>query len=597
MRRSETSSATPSSVTGTVDAALRSVLGFNLGFGFTGDQFFVQLPTSGIQVTNTLRKSGIDIPVNVGMLSAQVHGGGVEMNASNTLTVADSDGILSASELASAQASITRAGRPSVDLPFAATVGTSEEGGAFTVEDSDPSDDQSQAVTLAGSADIQAYSRVSLSAIVEYLKQLAGRLDQVSAPAKMAADLPFANSLKLKEIADFGGTFRTQILNCLVNADGSPIFRNVQELIDRLAAGADGINAGSSGKLCNGFEGFRLVVFVDPPSDLVGGQLPVRLDDGSFALQPLRFDGIEPRALHRQVADHQLAAALPLPRPVVRPDPPPHPLADVPGGVVPDQHEHPLALGGEPLTQPTHEVLGHRTDRVALDEPQSHRSRIVAEQPVAGPRLFAPAPRIRQEPKRSLARPGEEIRLGQASPPRLVREAQHPVGPGRGPLDQFGAGFFSRVLGVGAHQPVLGPLPADTEPDEDPADGLAAQAAGRPALLLANLGRQLAGPETRRLPEVPGRRVSHRAQLVVPFLRPDGVDRLGGLGRGVNAGRPLVGEGVPGVADGLAGTADAQGDRRRPETLLARQEDLTTAKGAGPGGAKARTQGRSLGFG
>jgi hypothetical protein len=91
--------------------------------------------------------------------------------------------------------------------------------------------------------------------------------------------------------------------------------------------------------------------------------------------------------------------------------------------------------------------------------------------------------------------------------------------------------------------------------------------------------------------------VQQGAQVVVAIFRPDRMNGPGSLGRGVNEGRPLVGEGVQGIADGRTGAADSQGDRRGPEPLLAGQEDLAAARGAGLGGAKALPQSGSLAFG
>src|SRR5450759_5459697 len=140
-------------------------------------------------------------------------------------------------------------------------------------------------------------------------------------------------------------------------------------------------SAGSSGILCKRLLGFTVVVFMDPLLNLRAGQLPVGFDDRPLAVQPLRLDRIEPRRLHGQVADPDLAAARVLHAPVVRPDPTSHAFADVPGGVVPDQHENLLALRREPLAQPAQVILGHLADRPALHETQQHLSLIHISEP------------------------------------------------------------------------------------------------------------------------------------------------------------------------------------------------------------------------
>src|SRR6478609_4832764 len=111
---------------------------------------------------------------------------------------------------------------------------------------------------------------------------------------------------------------------------------------DSIAPPTSSISADSSGILCKWFVRFRMVMLMHPLLDLVGAQLSIGLDDGALAMQPLRLDRVQPRRLDRQVAHPDLAAPLPLDLAVVCPDPAPHPLAGVPGRVVPDQHEHPL---------------------------------------------------------------------------------------------------------------------------------------------------------------------------------------------------------------------------------------------------------------
>ena len=72
--------------------------------------------------------------------------------------------------------------------------------------------------------------------------------------------------------------------------------------------------------------------------DLVGREQPGGLNDGALAMDPLGLDGLEPRTLDRQIAGreaHPLALLVDLL--VMAADPGSHHLADMPGGVVPDQ--------------------------------------------------------------------------------------------------------------------------------------------------------------------------------------------------------------------------------------------------------------------
>ena len=81
-------------------------------------------------------------------------------------------------------------------------------------------------------------------------------------------------------------------------------------------------------------------------------QLPIRFRNRALAMDPFGLDAIEPRALDRQGTHHHAAAASLLDVPVVRLEPGPHGLADVPRGLVPDQQQGGFAFGGQPGRQP-----------------------------------------------------------------------------------------------------------------------------------------------------------------------------------------------------------------------------------------------------
>ena len=75
-------------------------------------------------------------------------------------------------------------------------------------------------------------------------------------------------------------------------------------------------------------------------------QLPIRFRNRALAMDPFGLDPIEPGALNRQGTHHQATAAGLLDVPVVRLEPGPHGLADVPRGIVPDQQQGGFAFGG-----------------------------------------------------------------------------------------------------------------------------------------------------------------------------------------------------------------------------------------------------------
>src|SRR5262245_15186505 len=82
-------------------------------------------------------------------------------------------------------------------------------------------------------------------------------------------------------------------------------------------------------------------VGADAVRGLVSAEQTARLNDSSLARDPLRFDRIEPGTLDRQVAGEDAdPVSLVLALLVVSPYPGPNSLADMPGGIVPDQCPH-----------------------------------------------------------------------------------------------------------------------------------------------------------------------------------------------------------------------------------------------------------------
>src|ERR671938_778912 len=108
------------------------------------------------------------------------------------------------------------------------------------------------------------------------------------------------------------------------------------------------------------------VVIAQPLPKFLAGELAVGLDHGPLPVRPAGLDRVQPRALARQAADQQPAAAVALDPAVVGRDPGAHLAADVPGGVVPDQRQDADALGGEAVGDPGEEGAGdgaHRPPR------------------------------------------------------------------------------------------------------------------------------------------------------------------------------------------------------------------------------------------
>src|SRR4029434_8537786 len=94
------------------------------------------------------------------------------------------------------------------------------------------------------------------------------------------------------------------------------------------------------------------------------------------------------------------------------------------------------------------------------------------------------------------ARPSYAAAAARVATTRPRRRNPRPSPRGAWPKRSIGrVAFFSRVLGVGAGDPVLGPLPAQAEPVDGVADSFVRDAReGQPALA-ADLGRQFQGPD------------------------------------------------------------------------------------------------------
>jgi hypothetical protein len=314
---------------------------------------------------------------------------------------------------------------------------------------------------------------------------------------------------------------------------------------------------------------------------------------------PLRLDRVEPRALHRQPAGHDPHTPLAPGQAVVGPNPGPHPLADVPGGVVPDQQQRRLPFRRQDPTGPFQEVLGDLAHRPSLHEPQQHPPGVAAQQPIAAQRLgvgILAGDLPLDQVQRLVVGPGVQPRQGQPTPPGLVGEAQHPVGVGRRQVDQSVAGFLLAGVGwVGAGDPLLGAPPADAEPLQRDADGLAGQLPRGPAAGMADLGKQLQGPQPGGLAAGARAVVQQILQGFGKALVQEGSGRVGSRGFLVQAGHPLAIEGVDGVADGAGGTAEIAGDLRGPQAVGTGQQDLAAPDGERRPGAKSRLGLLSLG--
>src|SRR5512144_3066225 len=96
--------------------------------------------------------------------------------------------------------------------------------------------------------------------------------------------------------------------------------------------------------------------------------LPIRLADGPLAVEPCRLDRVPPRTPRRKLAGDDAHATVAFRLGIVLLDPAPNLLADVPGGVVPDEGPDPRAAGSQMLAHPGQEACRDGRDRTSLDK-------------------------------------------------------------------------------------------------------------------------------------------------------------------------------------------------------------------------------------
>lgn len=180
------------------------------------------------------------------------------------------------------------------------------------------------------------------------------------------------------------------------------------------------------------------VVVTDTLGQMVGRQLGRRLDHCSLAgpPSPLWLDRVEPRTLAWQEARNELhprfaystLGKYPL---VVSAYPVHHLTADMPGSIVPDEHQHPLALRSHILTHPFQVRRSDMAYWTTVHEAQQHLVGVVTQQPIATQRLGVQVLfvclKLLQAQWRSRIGPSVHSRPGQAAPPYFILITHHPT--------------------------------------------------------------------------------------------------------------------------------------------------------------------------
>ena len=199
----------------------------------------------------------------------------------------------------------------------------------------------------------------------------------------------------------------------------------------------------------------------DPIRQLLGRQGAVWLNDPTFTMQPLGFNRVQPGTFDGQRTDqdaHPLTRGLDLP--VMLPDPSADGLANVPGGIVPDQSQHPFTQGVHFSAAPVQKLDGNGADGPTVYETQPHLllgfsfSQLPADQQAVASQGFAlriifGLRQLNQTQRLSGGGPSVQVRLSKTAPPGFIFETQDPIklpGPADQPVTSL---FFRSYSGSG----------------------------------------------------------------------------------------------------------------------------------------------------
>jgi hypothetical protein len=184
-----------------------------------------------------------------------------------------------------------------------------------------------------------------------------------------------------------------------------------------------------------------------------GGQPAVGLHDRPLALDPMRFQRSAPGAFHRHAAGTEPPPAVPFHARVMGAYPTAHFRAHGPGGVRPNQHQDPRALGGDALDQPAETRGGDVADGTPLATASEDLLAVGAQPPVTAECLGIGSPsrhRVLPQMHGRVGRPSGQGGLGQPAPPGLIATPQAPVGRlGRQRHQPVAALLFRRYCGSG----------------------------------------------------------------------------------------------------------------------------------------------------
>jgi len=193
------------------------------------------------------------------------------------------------------------------------------------------------------------------------------------------------------------------------------------------------------------------IVRTDTRFQFCCAQEAIGFRDGSFAMDPLRLDRVQPWAFHRQPGgDNPHAALTRFHLLVVEADPRADSLTGMPRGVIPDEQQGGEALLRQAVAAPGQKIGRHGADGAPSHKPEPQllglRQQAADQQPITGQGV-----RIGITlGTRQFLEAGDRLRLiptmlrglSQAAPPDFIGKAERPRRMLSGQLDQAVAPFF-----------------------------------------------------------------------------------------------------------------------------------------------------------
>ena len=153
-----------------------------------------------------------------------------------------------------------------------------------------------------------------------------------------------------------------------------------------------------------------------------------------------------------------------------------HLLTYVPGGVVPNQHQHMFALRLDLLAQPLQKIGGHLADRASCNKAEVHATTGGGKHSITGKCFRIGIVLVHREFLQTewlvLFTPAVQVRLAQPAPPHLIQVADLPSAALCQRNQGVTAFFLPGILGIRTGDPVFRALPADSQVVEGKSDGL-----------------------------------------------------------------------------------------------------------------------------